>query len=226
MENNKNLATNSVEIVLSNFDDVVNLNAFVASRPEYAVLTYKTSRLAKLWELEIEDEKNQWIVGFNISGFGDIALEHSIEVKRRRHGYVDAELAERHFQELYVVRWKGNYIFVTLPNENAKEVTIVAPLVCRHRGIEMTDVYIWRNIIGWYHILDCGSGTQVFETLSDMETWLYEIAEGKKLPWSEWYVVGGMVSDEYEVDVIKRAEVGEFAPAPHEVIELVRRLTE
>jgi hypothetical protein len=31
-----------------------------------------------------------------------------------------------------------------------------------------------------------------------METWLYEIAEGKKLPWSEWYVVGGMVSDEYE----------------------------
>ncbi len=227
MENNKNLIAKSVEIVLSRFNDVVELNAFIASNPVYATLTYKTSRLAGLWELEIEDEQIRWIVGYDIGGIGDVALHHSIEVKRHRHGYIDAEFAER-FQELYVVRWRGGYIFVTLPNEGVKEIVIAAPQVCRRCGATLTEpIYIWRNLIGWYHVLDCRYGTQIFETLGDLETWLYEKAEGRKLPWSEWYVMEGIVvSDEDWIDVIKRAEPGEFGPTPDEVIELVRRLTE
>ncbi len=225
MGNNKNSAAK--EIILNRFNDVVKLNAFIASSPKYATLTYMTSKLVRLWELEIEDERNRWIVGYNISGFGDIALEHSIGVKRHRHGYVDDELIEQ-FQEVYVIRWKGGYIFIMLPNESAKDVVITAPQVCGRCGTTLTEsVYIWRNIIGWYHVLDCRHGTQIFETLSDLETWLYERAEGRKLPWNEWYVVEGMVSDEDEwIDTVKRAAVGELGPAPHEVVELVRRLTE
>jgi hypothetical protein len=222
MGNNKN----HVEIALSRFGDVVKLNAFIGTNPEYATLTYKTSRLAKLWELEIEDERNRWIVGYDIGGFGDVALEHSVGVKRRRRGHVDNELFTE--QELYVVRWKGGYIFITLPNENKKDVVITAPQVCGRCGATLMEpVYIWRDIIEWYHVLDCRHGTQIFETISDLETWLYEEAEGGKLPWSEWYVVEGIVdSDEDWIDAVKRAVVGELGPAPHEVIELVRRLTE
>ncbi len=221
MENDKNM-----EIILNRFGDVVELNAFVASRPKYAVLTYKTSKHMGLWELEIDDKRIQWIVGYNISGLEDIALEHSIEVQRRRYGYVDAKLVEQ-FQELFVVRWKSGYIFVTLPNESMKRITIAAPQVCG-RGIELMEpVYIWKDTIEWYYVLDCSYGKQIFETLSDLETWLYEKTEGRKLPWNEWYVVEGVVNDEDEwIDAIKRAVMGELGPAPHEVVKLVRRLTE
>jgi hypothetical protein len=220
---NKNLTVSST-VVLNRFNDVVKLNAFIASRPEYATLTYKTSRLARLWELEIEDGENRWRVGYDVGGFGDVALEHSIEVKRRRRGYVDAELAER-FQESYVIRWKSGYIFIMLPNEGAKEVVITAPQVCGRCGATLMEpIYIWRDIVEWYHVLDCRYGTRIFETASDLEAWLYEESEGGKLPWVEWYVVGGAVDgDEDWVDAVKRAVVG--GPAPNDV-ELIRRLTE
>jgi hypothetical protein len=212
MGNNKNH-----KLILSRFADVAKLNAFIASRPEYATLTFKTSRL--VWMLEIEDDKNQWIVGYDISGVGDLSIEHSIAVRRRRRGYVDDELAE-----LYVVRLKSGFVFVTLPNESEEEIVIVAPQVCGRTLQE--PVYIWQNELGWYYVLDCNHGIKLFETLDELEVWLHERAEGKKLPWGEWYVLGVVTDEDEWIDVVKRAVPGEFGPTPQEVVELVHKLTE
>jgi hypothetical protein len=170
-------------------------------------------------ELEVEDGKNKWTIGYNIHGFGDTTLRYSIDVVRRGRGYVDAD------QE-YVILQKNSNIFVMLPNEGKEEVVFTAPLICRRCNMALMEpVYIWRDIIGWYHILDCRNGTYLFESLDELETWLHETKDGRKLPWGEWYVVGVVADDEW-VDAVKRAVPGELGPTPHEVIELVRRLTE
>jgi hypothetical protein len=212
------------KIVLERFDDVVNLNAFIATRPEFATLTYTTSRLAGLWELELESDKERWRVGYDVISYGDVSLEHSVAVVQRRRGYIDAELLAEHFEERYVVQWKGGYIFITVPNERQKEVVIVGPQVCGRTNPLLEPIYIWRNVVGHYHVLDCKSGSYIFET-DEFERWVWEAAEGRKLPWYEWYVIPGVTEDGW-IDAVKRAEAGEFAPTPDDVVELVRKLTE
>jgi len=216
----ENVQVTKKEIVLERFNDVATLNAFIASRPEYATITYKTSRLAKLWELELENDKERWRVGYDVIGFGDISLEYSIAVERRRRGYIDAELLAEHFQERHVITWKGGYIFITLPNELQKEVVIVGPQVCG-RGVET--IYIWNNLLGWYKVLDCKGGLYTFTTLEEFEKWLWEATEGQKLPWDEWYVIGIVTEEDGWIDAIKRAEAGEFGPTPDDVVELVSK---
>jgi hypothetical protein len=166
-------------------------------------------------------------VGHDLDGYGDVALEHSVAVEWRRHGYVDSELLAESFQELYVIKWKSGLIFVMLPHEQQKEVVITASHVCgRNDGSLLEPVYIWENVMGWYQVLDCRSGMYTFKTQSDLETWLREAARGHKLPWIEWYVVPGIVTDEDSwIDVVKRAEIGEIGPTPDEVIDQVLRLT-
>jgi hypothetical protein len=221
----ENVQVTKKEIVLERFDDVAELNAFIASRPEYATLTFKTSRLANLWELELENDKERWRVGYDVIGFGDISLEYSIAVEQRRRGYIDAELLAEQFQELYVITWKGGYIFTTLPNERQKEVVIVGPQVCGRTNPLLEPVYIWRDVVGHFRVLDCKSGSYIFVTLDEFERWIWEATEeGRKLPWNEWYVIPGIVADERWIDVIKRAEAGAFGPTPDDVVELVRKL--
>jgi hypothetical protein len=222
----ENVQVTKKEIVLERFDDVVVLNAFIASRPEYASVAFKTSRLANLWELELENDKERWKVGFDVIGFGDISLEYSIAVERRRRGYIDADLLAEQFQELYVITWKGGYIFTTLPNERQKEVVIVGPQVCGRTNPLLEPVYIWRDVVGYFKVLDCKSGSYIFVTLDEFEKWLWEAAEGRKLPWDEWYVIGTVTEEDRWIDAIKRAEAGEFGPTPDDVVELVRKLTE
>jgi hypothetical protein len=91
----------------------------------------------------------------------------------------------------------------------------------------MEPVYIWKDAtVEWYEVLDCRSGFHIFLTLEELENWLYEVAEGRKLPWAEWYVILGEVDLEDKwFDVIKRAEPGEFGPNVDEVIDQVLQLT-
>jgi hypothetical protein len=211
------------EIVLGRLKDVVKINGFIASRPEYATLMYKTSKSAGLWELEIVGRSIQWAVGHNVDRYGDVALEHSVAVRQHRHGYVDAK------QRLqYVVRWRGGLVFTTLPNESEKKVLIAAPQVCvRACNPLMEPVYIWKDAtVEWYEVLDCRSRFHIFLTLEELENWLYEEAEGYKLPWAEWYVIPGEVDLEDKwFDVVKRAEPGHFGPNVDEVIDQVLQLT-
>ncbi len=224
-----------MNVVLDKLKDVVNLNAFVAFRPERVKLIYKISESAGLWQLELvdsENEKNLWTVGHYVDGLEDRSVEYDVFVKRYWRGYVDAVYSDDHCLR-YVVRWQSGYIFVMLPNEHEERVVITAPQVCGRGNDPLQEpVYIWRNTLGRYYVLDCSNKLYEFEALNDLVNWIRTKQtiedDNKKLRvlWREWYLIPGRLSGEEKWNfVIRKAKMGIYKPNLDEVVELVRRLT-
>jgi hypothetical protein len=221
-------------IVLNKLNDVANINAFVAFRPQRAKLVYKTSKSTGLWQLDLMDLENgkNWTIGHYVDGLEDRSVEYDVVVKRRWRGYADLLYADDDCLQ-YVVRWQSGYIFVMLPNEQKEQVAVVAPQVCgRHSTPLQEPVYIWRDVSGYY-VLDCVNNLYVFETLSELENWIrtkrtIEDVEDKKLKviWREWYVIPGRLNGREEWwAVVKKAKMFDYKPNPDEAVEIIRRLT-
>jgi len=211
-------------VALDTFNDVVNLNVFVAVRPVRARVAYKTSRLAGLWQLDLEDLDNgeRWTLGYYIDDFEDKTIKYDVYIKLDWGGYVDEELDRR--LTSYVVRPKGGLIFVALPHEREADVVFTAPQVCgRDNGLN--PVFIWRDIIGHFRVLECASGLYGFESLDELESWLNEQKRvDGLLHWPEWYVIPGIVSGEDKWNsTLKHAVPGGHDPSPSDVMELVRK---
>jgi hypothetical protein len=209
------------EFFLSRFADVVNLNAFIAKSPQEAGLTYKTSRLAGLWQLDLEEDwKNRWTIGYHIDGVGDVTIKYSLAIKKARYGYVDGESDE--LRPPYVIWLRGGLIIITLPNESDADIVMVAPQVC-NRNPHRESVYIWRYI--YFSVLDCNTGLEVLETEEEFENWIKAKAEEQIIHWFDWYVIPGAVDSEEEwAAVVRQAIRGRPYPTPDEVIELVHKL--
>jgi hypothetical protein len=212
------------EFLLNQFSSVAKLNAFIATGPKWAELTYKTSNLVKLWQLDLEDVdnwRNRWTVGYHIDGYGDASIKYSLTIKKVQHGYVDAESDKLHHTP-YVIWSRGGLIFITLPNESDADIVITAPQVC-NRNPHREPVYIWRYI--YFSVLDCNTGLEVLETEEEFENWIKAKADEQIIHWVEWYVIPGAVEGEEEWHaVIRQAVRGRPYPTPDEVIELVRKL--
>ena len=212
------------EYVLSRFSDIVELNAFVAESPDWARLEYKTSRLAGLWQLDLENERKRWTVGYYIDGFGDRSIEYSIAMKRVWCGYVDEELEEKFNDHLPHVLWPmDGRIFVALPHKFKKDTVISAPQVCGRTVPMWEPVYIWRDVVGYFNVLDCGTGLEVFRTREEFENWIK--ARIDEYSWLSWYVIPDIVnSDEEWHEAIGRAVRGRPNPTLDDVLEFVRKL--
>ena len=224
--------TENAIVALNKFDDVVSLNAFVAVRPLRARIVYKTSRLAGLWQLDLEDmesEGRRWTAGYYVDGFEDRSIKHDVYIKLDWGGYVDEELNRRLGYTPYVVRPKGGLIFVALPNEHEADVVFTAPQVCGRGDVLNEPVFIWRNIVGHFCVLECASGLYKFEGLDELESWLNEQKRTEErgrelLHWPEWYVIPGTTSGEDEwSSALKHAVSGGHDPSPSDVMELVRK---
>ncbi len=211
------------EFFLSQFANVAKLNAFIAKSPQWVELTYKTSRLAGLWQLDLEDSenwRNRWTIGYYIDGVGDKSIEYSLAIKKARYGYVDEEADGLP----YVIWLRGGFIFITLPHEHKEEVIITAPQVCNRTDPHREPVYIWRYI--YFSVLDCGAGLEVFETREEFENWIKARADEEQIiHWFDWYVIPGAVTgDEEWSATVRQAIRGRPYPGADEVIELVRKL--
>jgi len=224
------------EYTLTRFNDVVYMNAFMAKRPDRARLAFKTSRLVGLWQMDLEDLEsegvNRWIIGYYIDGYEDRSIEYDIALKRSWGGYVDEELDEKLHYPPYVIQRRVGVILVTLPHEHKEEVVIEAPQVCGRTNPLYESVLIWRNIVGYFNVLDCGAGLFSFRTRDEFEDWVTasvctEDHERPLIHWPDWFVIPGIVSgDEEWSSVVKRAVRGKYYPSPEDVITLVRKATE
>jgi hypothetical protein len=221
-----------METQLTRFSDVVKLNAFIATQPRRAHLTYKTSRLAGLWQLDLvdpENEKNQWMVGYYIDGMEDREIIYDIAVKLSGDSYVDEELDEKLHYTPYVVQWGGGVILITLPHEYRKEVLITAPQICDRAEHPLWEpVYIWRDTVGYFNVLDCGAGLDAFKTWEEFKAWVEARVctdhERSLIHWPVWYVIPGAVSDAEDwSDAVRRAVRGRYNPTPDDVIEHVQK---
>jgi hypothetical protein len=216
---------------ITRFSDVVNINAFIAARPGRARVTYKTSRLAGLWQLDLEDleDGERWAVGYYIDGFEDKTVEYDVYIKLDWGGYVDEELGRRLGRTPYVIWPRGGLIFVALPHEHEADVVFTAPRVCGHGDILSEPVFIWRDIVGRFRVLECASGLYKFEALDELEGWLNEQKRAEEhghdvIYWLEWYVIPGTISGEDEwSSALMRAVLGKRNPSPNDVVELVRK---
>jgi hypothetical protein len=209
--------------ILDKFNDVINLNAFIATRLERARFVYKTSRLTGLWQLDLLDLEGErlWTVGHYVNGTEDNVVEYDVTARLHWHGYVIEESGK----DLPHVLWtRGGFIFVTLPHEHRKDVIVVAPHVCRRTDPLLEPVYIWRNAEGRYGVLDCGGGLETF-TRKQFEKWVWSmVRENDTIHWPEWYVVGTVSSNEKWLTVVMQAVCGSAYPTPEEVFTLVDEL--
>jgi hypothetical protein len=166
-----------------------------------------------------EDWKNRWTIGYHL-GFGDTSIKYSLEIKKARYGYVDAESDE--LRPLYVIWPRGGLIYVTLPNEFDADIVIVAPQVC-NRNPHREPVYIWRYI--YFSVLDCSTGLVEIKTEEEFENWVKAKAEEQIIHWFDWYVIPGAAEGEEEWHIVVRQAIrGRPYPKVEEVVELVRKL--
>jgi hypothetical protein len=218
------------EIQITKFGDVVNLNAFIAVHPDRARAVFMTSRQTGLWQLDLMTEGHQWTVGHYIEGLEDRSVEHDVKIKLSWGGYVNEELDEKLHYTPYVLWLKYNHIHVALPHEYEARTIITAPQICGHGSPLLEPVYIWRDVAGRFHILECAGGLYDFETFKELEDWVNEqrCPEGHNKPlihWLDWYVISDIVSSGEEwTAVVRRAVRGRFNPTPDDVIELAHRL--
>lgn len=206
------------EIQLTRFNDVVYVNAFIARRPKLGRLVYKTSELAGLWQLDLEDLERggRWSVGYYIDGAEDRKIVYDVAVRLTWGGYVNEEL-----DGAYVLWLRDDNINIALPHEYDAKITITAPRVCGNGNALLEPVYIWRSL--YYHALNCASGLYAFKTLEELENWIREqrCTEGHNvIHWLEWYV---LPEDVEWGDAIRRAAAGRPNPTPDDVILLVRK---
>ena len=213
------------EFFLTRFVDVTKLNAFIAKNPKFVQLTYKTSNLVKLWQLDLEDLdnwKNRWTVGHHIDGYGDASIKYSLAIKKVRYGYADEESDELHHTP-HVIWLRGGLIFIALPHELDADIVITAPQVCNRADPHREPVYIWRYI--YFDVLDCGTGHKTFTTREEFENWIKAKAEEQIIHWFDWHIIPGAVDgDEEWHAAVRQAIRGRPYPRADEVIELTRKL--
>jgi hypothetical protein len=197
---------------------VINLNAFIARHPEKVRLTYKTSVLTGLWQLDLtdlENEENLWTVGHYVDGLED------------RFAYdITARRSYRHYEGLdgeYVLWMAGGFIFVALPHKGRQEVVLVAPQVCNRTDPLREPIYIWRSSAG-LNVLDCGGGLETFAQKKQFEEWVRSRTE-QIIRWQEWFVIPGVIRGNEEwLTAVARAVHGLAYPTPEEVFALVDEL--
>ncbi|MFZ8811163.1 MAG: hypothetical protein ACO2PN_24045 [Pyrobaculum sp.] len=209
-------------IKLARFNDVVYVNAFVARSPRQGRLVYKTSRLAGLWQLDLEDLERggRWSVGYYIDGVEDRVIEYDVAIRLEWGGYVNEEL-----DSTYVLWLSGDSVNIALPHEYDSRVAITAPRVCGHVNALLEPVYIWRSL--HYYVLDCAGDLRVFKTFEELVNWIREqkCTEGHDvIHWLEWYVLPDVEWGEEEwSDVVGRGIAGRPNPTSDDVIKLVQK---
>jgi len=209
-------------IIIDKFSDVINLNAFIAYRPQRVKMTYKTSQLTGLWQLDLMDleSENLWTIGHYVDGLEDRAV--AVQTARRLHRHYVAEGFDGAEED--VLWMTGGFIFV-VPHRGTRDV-LVAPQICNRTDPLREPVYIWRDSAG-LNVLDCGSGLKTFQK-RQFEQWIKRFEQTihwqDYIHWQEWYVIPDTNPNEKWLTAAIRAVRGLAYPTPDEVLTFVELL--
>ncbi|MFZ8837624.1 MAG: hypothetical protein ACO2PM_01550 [Pyrobaculum sp.] len=205
-------------IIIDKFSDVINLNAFIAYRPQRVKMTYKTSQLTGLWQLDLMDleSENLWSVGHYVDGLEGRAVYDVTARRIHRHYVVEG------FDGEHVLWMTGGFIFVAPSRQNV----LVAPQVCNRTDPLREPVYIWRDSAG-LNVLDCGRGLVTFQK-RQFEDWVKRFEQTihwqDYIHWQEWFVIPGVNPNEKWLTAAMRAVRGLAYPTPDEVLKSVELL--
>ncbi len=211
-------------IKISRFNDVININAFIAERPERVKLTYKMSTLTGLWQLDITylENKKTLTIGNYIDGIEDRITKYNVVAKWYWPSYVEE------FDGGPVLWTGGGFVVIELPHRGMREVVLVTPQICSRTDPLREPVYIWRSV-DYFNVLDCGGGLYMFRTREEFEKWV----KNKKsedaihwpedaIHWQEWYIIPSTTrGNEDWLDALMHAIRGPAYPSAEEVLALI-----